>query len=186
MNRVRPIRLRRLLPCEAGYTLIEVLTVLVILSVVLGGLTTMFTAGMRAQLRANRELQAQQNARAALDRMRHELHCANAVTGAVDGTPVTTVTLTLPATCASAATTVVYATAVVSANRWTLTRAADGAAAVVVADYLADDDVFTYEVPETGKLGRLRVDFPVNVNPGVVGTQWRLQDDIVLRNTTRL
>jgi hypothetical protein len=30
------------------------------------------------------------------------------------------------------------------------------------------------------------VDIPVNVDPADAGTLWRLQDDIVLRNTSRL
>jgi prepilin-type N-terminal cleavage/methylation domain-containing protein len=185
MGRLRHLRRRCLLRNEAGYTLIELVTVMLILALVLVGLTTMFQAGVKAEVRANRELEAQQNARSALDRMRRELHCANAISAA-NGVAVASVTVTLAAACAGTATTVTYATATVAANRWTLTRAADGGAAVAVADYLTADTIFTYYVPASGTLGRLRVDIPVNLNPADTGTLWRLQDDIVLRNTTRL
>jgi prepilin-type N-terminal cleavage/methylation domain-containing protein len=167
----------------AGYTLIELLTVMVILGVVLTGLTTMFTAGVRAEMRANREYRAQQNARLALDQMRRELHCASQITAASYGTAVSTITVTLPAICPGTATTVTYATQLVSANRHRLTRAANGGAAVVVADYLTSDTIFTYYVPASGTLG---VDIPVDIDTTDTSSEWRLQDDIVLRNTSRL
>lgn len=175
--------LRRRLLGQAGYTLVEAITVMVILGIVLAGLTTMFHAGMTAEVRANRELDAQQNARAALDRMRRELHCANGI-AAVDGVAVATVTVTLPTVCSGSDTTVTYATVPVEANRWKLTRT--GATVSTVADYLTAATIFTYHVPASGTLGRLQVDIPVNVNPADSGTLWRLQDDIVLRNTSRL
>ena len=170
---------------EAGYTLIELMTVMAILGIVLAGLTTMFASGMRAEVRASREFQAQQNARLAMDRIRRELHCANAIS-APDSTPVATVTVTLPAACSGTAATVTYATQTVATNRWQLTRAEDAGSAVAVADYLTASTPFTYYVPATGTLGRLRVDIPVNLNPPDTSTEWRLQDDIVLRNTVRL
>jgi prepilin-type N-terminal cleavage/methylation domain-containing protein len=184
MKRVRRIQSRLRLGGDSGHTLPELLTAMVILLVVLGGLTAMFTAGLRAEVRANRELQAQQNARAALDRMRHELHCADAVTAG--GGAVSTVTVSLPATCPSPDTTVTYATANVGTNRWELTRAGDSGTAVQIADYLTSGTIFTYQAPAVGSLGRLSVDIPVNLNPADAGTLWRLPDDIVLRNTTRL
>jgi prepilin-type N-terminal cleavage/methylation domain-containing protein len=175
--------LRRRLSGEAAYSLVEMITVMVILGIVLAGLTTMFHAGMTAEVRANRELDAQQNARAALDRMRRELHCANAISAA-NGVAVSSVTVTLPPACAGSDTTVTYATVAVAANRWKLTRT--GATTSTVADYLTSDTIFTYHVPASGTLGRLQVDIPVNVNPSDAGTLWRLRDDIVLRNTSRL
>jgi prepilin-type N-terminal cleavage/methylation domain-containing protein len=179
----RALRLRQRLACEAGYTLVEMITVLVILGIVLAGLTTMFHAGMSAEVKANRELQAQQLARAGLDRIRRELHCASAIS-APNGTAVASITVTLPAVCTGSDTTVTYATVSVATNRWKLTRA--GATTTTVADYLTSSTIFTYYVPASGTLGRLRVDIPVNVNPSDPNTLWRLQDDIVLRNTSRL
>jgi hypothetical protein len=54
-----------------------------------------------------------------------------------------------------------------------------------VADYLTVAEIFTYQPSTTGQLRRLSVDIPVNTNPADTSTLWRLQDDIVLRNTTR-
>jgi prepilin-type N-terminal cleavage/methylation domain-containing protein len=170
---------------ESGHTLIELMTVMVILGVIMTGLAVMFRAGVQAELRANREYQAQQNARLALDRMRRELHCASVVV-APDGTPVDTITVTLPPVCQGTDASVTYATEPVSAGRWRLTRAADAGTPVAIADYLTADTIFTYYVPASGTLGRLGVDIPVNLNSTDASTEWRLQDDIVLRNTTRL
>ncbi len=156
-----------------------------ILGIVLAGLTAMFQAGVRAEVRTNKQFQAQLNARLAMDRMRRELHCANAIS-APNGTPVATIAVTLPESCPGAATSVSYATLAVSAGRWQLTRAADSGTPLVVADYLTSSTPFTYYIPAAGTLGRLRVDLPVNLDLADAGTDWRLEDDIVLRNTIRL
>jgi prepilin-type N-terminal cleavage/methylation domain-containing protein len=176
---------RRLLGCEKGYSLPEMLTVMVILGIVLGGLTAMFHAGVRAEVRANRELDAQQNARAALDKMRRELHCANAISAAPEGTAVATITVTLPAACPGTDTTVTYTATNVATNRYRLTRTGSSGTPANVADYLTVGTIFTYQPPVSGELRRLSVNIPVNLDPSDTGTLWSLQDDIVLRNTTR-
>ncbi|HEY2935179.1 MAG TPA: prepilin-type N-terminal cleavage/methylation domain-containing protein, partial [Gaiellaceae bacterium] len=66
MNRLR---------AEGGFTLVELLTVTVILTIVLTGLTTLFVQGSNAELDMNNRFQAQLNARLALDRLRRDLHC---------------------------------------------------------------------------------------------------------------
>lgn len=180
MKALRP----RHLEGEAGYTLTEMITALAILSIVLGGLAMMFHAGMRAEVRATRMVEAQQNARVALDRLRRELHCANAVTASAGS--VDTIAVTLPATCTGTDTSVTYVTASVAASRWKLTRTGDATGASDVADYLTSSTPFTYNAPASGTLGRLAVDIPINLNPTDTSTEWRLQDDIVLRNTSRL
>ena len=177
-------RATRRLAGEQGYTLIELVTVMAILLIVMAGLTTVFTSGVNAELRADRKFQAQQNARLALDRLRSELHCASAISAA-SGTPVASVTVTLPAICSGADTSVTYATQSVGASHWTLTRT-NSLGTVTVADYITTSTPFTYNAPATGTLGTLHVDLPVNVNPSDAGTSWRLVDDIVLRNTDRL
>ena len=176
-------RIRRLLVRESGYSLVELLQVTMILAVVLGALTTVFVRAMNSELDMNRRFTAQQEARLAVDKMRREIHCASAIS------PVGTsnsITVTLPGQCPTtpvgdALTTVVYDTQPVSAGRWRLRRSG-----VPVADYLTSENVFTYSVPATGKLGNLHVELPVNVSPNQSGQTWRLVADIVLRNTTRL
>jgi Tfp pilus assembly protein PilW len=177
--------LRRHLCSEAGHTLTELITALAILSVVIGGIATMFEAGMTAEVKASREVQAQQNARLALDRIRQELHCANAISAA-NGVAVSAITVTLPTVCLGADTSVTYTSTSVATGRYKLTRSGNSTGLTTVADYLTSSTPFTYYVPASGTLGRLALDIPVNVNPTDTNTQWRLQDDIVLRNTSRL
>ena len=68
--------IRKLLRDERGYSLIEMLIVMAILGIVLGALTTVFVSGSNAELNLNRQFQAQQAARLALDKIRVDIHCA--------------------------------------------------------------------------------------------------------------
>lgn len=173
-------RLRRLLGCEQGYTLIELLQVTIILGVILGAITTLFVRASLAEVDMNRRFQAQQEARLAVDRMRREIHCASLISPA--GTSAS-ITVTLPAGCPTgggSSTTIVYDTYLVSAGRYQLRRAG-----VRVADYVAAADVFTYTAQSTATLGKLQVNLPVNLKPTDPSKEWRLVADIVLRNTKR-
>jgi prepilin-type N-terminal cleavage/methylation domain-containing protein len=92
------VRRRLRTPClrgEAGYSLIEMLTVMLIMSVVFAGITSVFVAGSKAQNEQSRRFQAQLNTRQALDKIRKDIHCAT------DVTPFATnsVTLKLPSGC---------------------------------------------------------------------------------------
>jgi len=173
--------LRRLVRCESGYSLIELLQVTVILAVILGALTTVFVRAMNSEVEMNRRFQAQQEARLAVDKMRREIHCASAVTPSGASSSIT---VTLPAQCPSAGgsqVAVVYDTQLVSTNRYRLRRAG-----VRIADYITSGTVFNYALPATGKLANLRVELPVNLKSSETGKAWRLVADIVLRNTVRL
>jgi type II secretory pathway pseudopilin PulG len=175
-------RLLRRLRGQGGYTLVELIAVMAILMTILTALTALFVSGARAELDANRRFQAQQEARTAADRLRREVHCASNVTVEGGGTGVS---ITLPSHCPTAVggstTTVVYSTEAVTGftQRFRLKRNA-----TTVADYLTAAAVFSYGKP-SGELGKFHLDFPVNVNPNEGWKQWRLQTDIVLRNTTR-
>jgi prepilin-type N-terminal cleavage/methylation domain-containing protein len=182
-------RLRRLVLCERGYTLVELLTVTAILSVVLTGLTVLFVQATNAELQMNKRFQAQQEARVAVDRMRREIHCAKAITPAGNSSSIT---VTIPSQCPTsggAEINVVYDTQLVSTGRYQLRRAG-----VKIADYVRDGDgvddgvakVFTYTAPTAASLGKLRVDLPINIQPPGAGSNWELVADMVLRNTSRL
>ena len=69
-------RLRR----EDGYTLIELLTVLIILGTILSALVGSFVTGMNHEVDQTRREQAYANARLAIQRMRVDLHCATGLT----------------------------------------------------------------------------------------------------------
>lgn len=173
--------IRRLTASERGYSLVELLIVMMTLGAVLAGLTLVFMRAYNAELAMNRQFQAQQEARVAVDRMRREIHCASGVTPSGNSASIT---VTLPSQCPTAGgsqISVVYDFQFVSSGRFRLQRAG-----VRVADYITADNAFTYTPPQTGKLGTLRVELPVNINPNEPGKTWRLVGDIVLRNTVRL
>jgi prepilin-type N-terminal cleavage/methylation domain-containing protein len=171
--------MRRLVRDQAGFTLVELIAVMAILGIVLIGLTTTLASGYRSQVDLNRRFQAQQEARLAADRMRREIHCADGLTL---GSP-SSVTVYLPGPCPTAGGSdiqVVYDTQLVSTGRYRLRRAS-----VVVADYLTTGNVFSYIAPSSSSLGKLHVSLPVDLTPGDNVAAWKLETDLVLRNTER-
>lgn len=171
---------------ESGYSLTELLTVMVILSVVMGALTTMLVSGSRASIDMNQRVEAQTELRLGLDRLRREAHCASLSTS---GTA--SVTLTLATTCPTSQgnTSITWCT-VGSGTRYGLWRYAGsacgvgGGTGVRVADYLTTANVFGYSPQSATSLAKLAVDFPISLTPGA-GRAYRLTDEIVLRNSTR-
>lgn len=177
---------RRLLACERGYTLIELLQVTIILGVIMGALTTLFVQASNAELDMNRRFQAQQEARVAVDRMRREIHCSSGIspTGSA-----ASISVTIPQQCPSsggAQIVVTYRTVAVSSGRWKLERQVGTGPVAKLADYIRVANVFDYTGPTQTSLGKLRVDLPINIQPPGSGSNWELVADMVLRNTSRL
>jgi prepilin-type N-terminal cleavage/methylation domain-containing protein len=177
---------------ESGYTMVELLAVLAIFLTVVTALTTLFVSGSRAELDANNRFQAQQNARLALDRLRRELHCSSGITKtdgtALTATPVAAIRVALPSHCPTAGgatITVDYQLVSQGTSRWELQRV-QGSSTVPIADYLTEDEIFTYTAESASSRALLHVDMPVNLNPNEGWKTWRLVDDIVLRNTLRV
>jgi prepilin-type N-terminal cleavage/methylation domain-containing protein len=181
-------RVRRILRNrgESGYSLIEMLTVMVIMSVVFAGITTAFVSGSKAQAEQERRFQAQVTTRLAVDKIRRDIHCAN------DVTPFSTsaVTLKIAAACGGD---VSWCTAQVPgfSTRYRLYRAlgttCSAASGVQVADYLTSGDVFPAfaHVTGCGCLASLQVDFTVSVKGNSLGA-YELSDTVFLRNSTRI
>ena len=178
---MRMRRLLRLARSEHGHTLIELLSVMIILGVVLTSLTTLFVSGAKAELETNKRFQAQTQARTAVDRLRREIHCASGIAVGGGGTSVV---VTLPGHCPTSGgsiANITYDSVLVSASRYRLRRAG-----VIIADYLSTNSaLFAYTAPSTSTLGLLHVDMSVNVNPNEGWKRWHLVTDIVLRNTVR-
>jgi prepilin-type N-terminal cleavage/methylation domain-containing protein len=189
-----PPRLLRALRGERGYSLVEMLIVLVIMSVVMGALTTLFVQASNAELDMNNRFQAQQNARLALDKMRREVHCGSVATPAGSSSSVT---LTLPTYCKTGSGSITWCTRNLATNRYALYRVAGTSCTggVKWADYLVPTGtapvcsgtlcIFTYTAQSTSSLAKLHVDFPVNMKPSKSVELYELVDDIVLRNSTR-
>ena len=179
---------------ECGYTLVEMLTVLVIMGVVMGGLTTVFVSATNSESDMNNRFQAQLNARLALDKMRREVHCANVATPTGSSSSVT---ITLPSYCKTGSGSVTWCTRSVATNRYALYRVVGSTCSggVLWADYLTPSStatvcsgalcIFNYTAQSTSSLAKLSVDFPVNVKPTKTVDLYELTDSIVLRNSSR-
>src|SRR5690242_11194194 len=66
----------RLRADQRGFTLVEMVVVMVILTIILAGLSTSMIAGTNSEVAISQRQQAQSNARIALERMRLDIHCA--------------------------------------------------------------------------------------------------------------
>jgi len=197
---------------EGGYSMMEMLVVMVILGVVLGGIVTMFTAGINADADQNRRYQAQQEGRIALDRLRREIH-----SGCTISTPSTYNTAMSSATiyfssdsCTSGTHTVTWCTTG-SGTRYGLYRIVATSctgATQKFGDYLTSGSLFTYLPPNShlvsntslgqgtggsyivtqdgsSTLPRLHVDLSINRSPAKPLDGFRMVDDIALRNGPR-
>jgi prepilin-type N-terminal cleavage/methylation domain-containing protein len=171
-------RLRR----EGGYTMIEMLTVLLIFGTVMTSLMALFVQGTNAEVDMNNRFQSQQDARVGLDRLRRDVHCASA---ANQGTATTSfVTLTVP--CVSGGT-VSWCTAG-SGTRYGLYRnlgSTCSSSSVRFVSRLISGAVFSSIVQSSTSLWKLHVDLPVNADPKRASETYELVDDIVMRNSTR-
>lgn len=184
---------------EAGYSLVEMLTVMTIMSVVLSGLTHIFVTASHADLDMQNRFAAQQKTRLALDKLRRDVHCA---TDASPNTPnpwtssQSSVTL-LISSCSGGNVTWCTAQMSGSTTRWSLYRQLGSTCSstngVKIADYLTTSTPFTgYQhgaasgQPTCSCLAWLSVSLPIGVNRSQTTGIYRLQDTIYLRNSTRV
>jgi prepilin-type N-terminal cleavage/methylation domain-containing protein len=181
-DRLRALRLRG----EAGYSLVELLTVMVIMGVVMAGITGVFVSGSKAQAEQDRRFQAQLGTRLALDKIRRDIHCANDVTPFA----ANAVTLKLSSGCGGD---VSWCTSAVTGytNRYRLYRqvgtSCSAAGGIKVADYLTSANAFPTFLHATGCscLASLQVDFKVSLKGSTIDA-YELRDTIYLRNSTRI
>lgn len=174
---------------EDGYTLVELLTVLLILGVVLSGMTALFVSGSRAEIDMNERFQAQQNARLALSKLRTEVHRAGcADVGAGPNVPATGSSVALlRADCSTVRES--WCTAELGPGRFGLFRQAgggcDAATGLLVADHLVAGEIFTFHPPQLSpaRLARLEVALHVDADPTDARAAFRLEDALVLRSS---
>ena len=182
---------RRLRRDEGGYSLVELIISMSILAAVMTSISVLLVSATNSEVDMNKRFQAQTNARLGLDKMRREIHCASAVT--LSGTPVSglypTAVLTIPSTCPTAAglTAITWCTRTVS-GRQELWRYANGACSGTGRKWAGDltkGTIFSYTAQSTTSLAKLHVELPVNPTPASPERVYQLDDDIVLRNSTR-
>ncbi len=181
---------------ERGYSLVELLVVMVILGMVLAGLTTVFVSGSTAEVSLNRRFQAQQQARLALDRVRGDIHCASqAQWSPINSLPALRLNIT---SCSTSTLYAYWCVSTVSTSPphyqlWRTTSAVAPTSATCtstdasrtrVADYLVSSAAFTTSsVPHLG-LQTVGVDFRVSASPTATKDVYELTDGIVARNYT--
>jgi prepilin-type N-terminal cleavage/methylation domain-containing protein len=178
-------RVRLRLRGEAGYSLVEMLTVMVIMSIVFSGITQIFVSGSKAQTEQDNRFQAQLATRLAMDKIRKDIHCASDVTPYA----TTSVTLKRPSGCGGD---VSWCTVAVSGytNRYRVYRQLGttcGSNGTMIADYLTSANAFPAFAHTVGCqcLASLQVDFAVS-NKGSTRDAYELTDTVFLRNSTRL
>lgn len=173
---------------EHGYTLTELLVSISILASVMTSVSVLLVSATKSEVEMNRRFQAQSEARLGLDRLRREVHCAISVS---PSGAASSVTLTMPTTCPTSGgyTAITWCTVANGTSRWELWRypgaSCGGADGRRWADYLTQATVFAYTPQSTEKLATLNVQLPVNVLPADTSLLYKLEDDIVLRNSTR-
>lgn len=175
----------RLVRNEAGYNLVEMLTVMIIMGVVMAGLTDIFTSASKADTDMNNRFQGQLTIRVVLDRLRRDIHCASDVTPYA----ASALTLVIPSGCGGD---VSYCTAAMSGltGRWNLYRelgdSCDSTAGTKLAKYLTTASVFpAFTAHTVDTLSSVSVDLPVEVNTRSNVGAYELKDTIFLRNSTR-
>jgi prepilin-type N-terminal cleavage/methylation domain-containing protein len=192
---------------DDGYTLAEMIVVMAILTVVLGGIVSLFTSGIRASSDQNQRVEAQQESRLALNKLRRDVHTSCTIsTPATYNTWTSSVTLySWSDACASGANAVTWCTSA-SGSTYVLYRtvatSCTGSRQTMVTSLTAAN-AFAYVPPNshvisvgagTGAaaiatqdasfaLPRLHVDLTVN-RAGATHS-YRLVDDIALRNGPR-
>lgn len=186
MRALRPVLAR--IRDERGFTFAEVLTTMTILLMVMGGLTQLIVSGMRAEVDMNNRFQAQTQARLALDRLRKDIHGACRSSAATASSSLT-LTFRTAGTCpTSGGTQVTYClTAAGLPGQHELRRYPSGACSgsyVRIAEQLTTAGAFTYTTP-SGSLAKIAVTLAVNPDPTKPARVYRLQDELVLRNSTR-
>jgi len=176
-------RLRR---DERGFTLIELVTVLGMLVIVMTALSYALIAAQKSEEEMNRRFASQINARIALDQLRREIHCASTVTPTGASASIVIV-LGNRCPSAGAGTTVSWCTTG-SGTRYALYRlvgASCDATGRKSVDYLTSGTVFSFVPQSVTSLAVLSVTLPVNSRPASGLPDYRLTDDIVLRNSSR-
>jgi prepilin-type N-terminal cleavage/methylation domain-containing protein len=167
----------RLTEEERGITLIELLIVMVLMGILLGGLANVLVSGTRAQYDMDSRLNAQQSARGALDRIEYEGRCSTSATIVNSGAGVT---FSLPSQCTHASGTVTWC--VVSGILKRFTTAGCTGTGMIFVRYLTSATPFSLHTV-TGNLPQLVANLVTNPT-SAAANRFAITDSITLRNSS--
>jgi prepilin-type N-terminal cleavage/methylation domain-containing protein len=174
---------------ERGYTLVELLTVMVMLGLVLLGIISLYLSGVNAQANLSATFSAQTSLHVGLDKLRTDVHLACSQTAQ----SATSVTLSLPVSSAGTCdgTSLVTWCTQGSGSVYGLYRIVGSTCSggTRYADYITGGSIFTYTAQNSPAgshaLPRLHVDITLNTTPAQTLTQYHVVDDLVFRNGVR-
>ena len=198
--------MRQRLSSQAGYTLLEMLIVMALLAIIMAALATGFVSATRAEGDQITRASDQESAREVLERMRRDIHCANAAQaqptldsfGNPTGTGYTLQLSVGQNQCAgvtSLSNGVQWCTVSVggSTTRYQVFRTISGtcnaASALFEVDYITNygtitgGNIWSVTPCSTGRLQAVTVNMPVNQYPVTKpGNTYDLTDSIAMRN----
>jgi prepilin-type N-terminal cleavage/methylation domain-containing protein len=169
---------------DQGFTLVELLAVMVILGFVMTGIISLYVSGVSTQASLTNAFQAQSALHVGVDKMRKDVHQACSQTAQ----SATSVTLSLPPCDGTQL--VTWCTRG-SGTAYSLYRISGSACTGGndYADYLTGGSIFSYSGPNvpsgSNALPRLHIDVTVNVKPANTQNQYHGIDDLVFRNGLR-
>jgi prepilin-type N-terminal cleavage/methylation domain-containing protein len=168
-------RVRNRLGDERGVTLIEMLIVILVMGFILDGIANIFVSGSRAQSNLQSQVNSQQDARVALDRLEYEVHCASAATVVGSGAGVA---LTMPSQCVNASGTITWCVVSGALERF----AASGCAGTNQIFLRGVTSATPFSMATTtGDLPRLVVQLTTN-ETNSASNAYSINDTITLRN----
>lgn len=193
-NRLRPVARD-----ERGFTLSEMVVTMAIMGVVIGAVATLFTSGLRAEVDLNLRFSSQTGARLALDTFRREIHnaCSATVSGSsgsvtdpsgVARTRYPTVALKMLDSGYTCSVSSASWCTVGSGSSYSLYRQSGATAcnssSTRRAQYLTRGSIFLVAT-QASNLPKVGIDMNVNLQPSTPRLNYRIHDNIVLRNGGR-
>jgi prepilin-type N-terminal cleavage/methylation domain-containing protein len=185
---------------DTGFTLIELLVTMAILLTVVSVLTGALISATNTEADLNNRFQTQVQARQALTKLTREIHCANQILDTASGvglgsTPVSAITLTLPAGCPTGGATAVTAEwcTVASGSQFDLYRSVapavcSASTGVRWATSLVDGTPFSLPDPTTTggqHFPLVHLDLLVNTRTSGAYGKYDLVDDVAALNAVR-
>jgi prepilin-type N-terminal cleavage/methylation domain-containing protein len=167
---------------EAGFSLVEMLTVMVILGIVMTGLVNVFVSGERASADGQARLTSQQNVNVALTRLEYDARCASSASLLnKTGSNGAGVYLSLPAQCSHSTGNVAWC--VSSGTLVRIAGTACGGTGVNLVSSVTTTTPFSCYTPAiTGALPQLKV--ALTVNSGGTSDATSATDFITMRNNS--